>query len=80
MRRFVVLGFALLSLAACATPPPGAVADPNAVASAGRCAENGSCYGDISPVNGEPKTVAVRGYTRADGTYVRGHYRSNGND
>jgi hypothetical protein len=40
------------------------------------CAENGSCYGDISDETGRPKTVYVRGYTRRDGTYVRGHYRS----
>lgn len=40
------------------------------------CAENGSCYGDISPTTGAPKTVAVQGYYRRDGTYVRGHYRS----
>jgi len=40
------------------------------------CAENGSCYGDISASTGRPKTVTVRGYYRADGTYVRGHYRS----
>lgn len=42
----------------------------------GPCAENGSCYGDISNLTGRPKTVAVRGYYRRDGTYVRGHYRS----
>lgn len=41
-----------------------------------RCAENGSCYGDISPRTGRPRTVPVRGYYRRDGTYVRGHYRS----
>ncbi len=40
------------------------------------CAENGSCYGDISAATGRPKTVTVEGYFRADGTYVRGHYRS----
>jgi hypothetical protein len=40
------------------------------------CAENGSCYGDISPATLRPKTVSVRGYFRKDGTYVRGHYRS----
>ena len=40
------------------------------------CAENGSCYGDISALTGKPKTVSVRGYYRRDGTYVRGHYRS----
>ena len=40
------------------------------------CAENGSCYGDISPSTGNPKTVKVQGYFRKDGTYVRGHYRS----
>lgn len=40
------------------------------------CAENGSCYGDISAATGRPKTVAVGGYFRKDGTYVRGHYRS----
>ena len=40
------------------------------------CAENGSCYGDISKNTGRSKTVRVRGYYRKDGTYVRGHYRS----
>jgi hypothetical protein len=40
------------------------------------CAENGSCYGDISTNTGLPKTVAVHGYTRSNGTYVRGYYRS----
>ena len=40
------------------------------------CAENGSCYGDISELTGRPKTVPVQGYYRKDGTYVRGHYRS----
>jgi hypothetical protein len=40
------------------------------------CAENGSCYGDISARTGLPKTVPVHGYYRADGTYVRGYYRS----
>lgn len=40
------------------------------------CAENGSCYGDISIATGRPKTVRVGGYYRRDGTYVRGHYRS----
>lgn len=42
------------------------------------CAENGSCYGDISNINGMPKTTLVNGYYRSDGTYVRGHYRSSG--
>jgi hypothetical protein len=42
------------------------------------CAENGSCYGDISSVNGTTKTIQVNGYYRGDGTYVRGHYRSSG--
>lgn len=42
------------------------------------CAENGSCYGDTSTVNGMPKTIHVPGYYRKDGTYVRGHYRSRG--
>jgi hypothetical protein len=39
------------------------------------CAENGSCYGDISTATGQPKTVAVQSYYRHDGTYVRGHFR-----
>lgn len=42
----------------------------------GSCAENGSCFGDLSDSTGRPKTVRVREYYRADGTYVRGHYRS----
>jgi hypothetical protein len=40
------------------------------------CAENGTCYGDISNITGRPKTVDVQGYYRKDGTYVRGHYRA----
>lgn len=43
------------------------------------CAENGSCYGDVSAATGRAKTVPVQGYYRQDGTYVRGHYRSKGN-
>jgi hypothetical protein len=50
-----------------------------ATATVPRCAENGSCPGDISTATGRPKTVYVQGYTRKDGTYVRGHYRSKGN-
>ena len=42
------------------------------------CAENGSCYGDTSAINGLPKTTQVDGYFRKDGTYVRGYYRSKG--
>ena len=38
-------------------------------------AENGSYYGELNK-NGVPKTVLVNGYTRSDGTYVRGYYRS----
>lgn len=44
----------------------------------GGCAENGSCYGDVSALTGNPKTTHVSGYYRRDGTYVRGHYRSGG--
>ena len=40
------------------------------------CAENGSCYGDISTETFRPKTVYVRSYVRRDGTYVRSHFRS----
>ncbi len=35
-----------------------------------------SGYGEISSITGRAKTVAVRGYHRKDGTYVRSHYRS----
>ena len=49
---------------------------PSGTGIAVRCAGNGSCYGDISPVTGKPKTVYVNGYYRKDGTYVRGYYRS----
>jgi hypothetical protein len=54
-----------------AQQPPGPAYAPG-------CAENGSCFGAISTVNGMPKTSYVNGYFRRDGTYVRGHYRSNG--
>ncbi len=40
------------------------------------CSESGSCYGDISPATGKPKTVYVPGYFRSDGKYVRGYYKS----
>jgi hypothetical protein len=39
------------------------------------CAEDGSCYGDISNATLRPKTVYVRSYVR-DGTYIRSHFRS----
>ena len=56
------------------TPMPGRnrFAGPGAPV----CAENGSCFGDISELTGRPKTVYVRGYYRRDGTYVRSHFRS----
>jgi hypothetical protein len=54
--------------------PPAAPVPPSGAG----CAENGSCYGDISNINGMPKTNQVNGYFRRDGTYVRGHYRSSG--
>lgn len=40
------------------------------------CAENGSCYGDVSAATFKSKTVRVGGYVRSNGTYVRGYYRS----
>ena len=52
--------------------PPDTASSPYPAA----CAENGSCYGDISNITGLPKTVHVNGYFRSDGTYVRGYYRS----
>jgi hypothetical protein len=36
----------------------------------------GSHYGATSCDTGRPKTVAVKSYTRKDGTFVRSHYRS----
>jgi hypothetical protein len=58
--------------AAAATTPSAQDAPKTGTA----CAENGSCEGDISAKTGKPKTVEVKGYTRKDGTYVQGHYRS----
>jgi len=64
-------------------PPPVIVPNPwpsvrpaTPVAPRLGCAENGSCYGDISTNTWKPKTVHVPGYFRRDGTYVRGHYKS----
>ena len=54
-----------------AAPQSGTTADGKPMV-----AENGSRYGEISPATGKPKTTFVNGYTRKDGTYVRGHYRS----
>jgi len=59
-------------------PSPKQKQTPNNTLPTYGCAENGSCYGDISSVNGTPKTIQVDGYYRRDGTYVRGHYRSSG--
>lgn len=59
-------------------PSPSPTAAPIAPVVSG-CAENGSCYGDVSSLTGNPKTIHVDGYYRSDGTYVRGHYRSKGN-
>ena len=56
----------------------GSVNNPQYVPPAIGCAENGSCYGDTSVINGLPKTTRVDGYFRKDGTYVRGHYKSKG--
>ena len=52
--------------------PPATPIPPSGVG----CAENGSCYGDVSNINGAAKTNLVNGYLRRDGTYVRGYYRS----
>ena len=54
-------------------PGAGPVVDSS---SDGGVAENGSYYGQISAETGRPKTVRVEGYTRKDGTEVKGHYHS----
>ena len=59
--------------------PVGATQVPPRSASAPitpACSESGSCYGDISTITGLPKTNYVSGYTKRDGTVVRGYYRS----
>lgn len=58
--------------------PPAYLSPPPAPSPPPRygCSESGSCYGDISPATGRPKTVYVPGYFRSDGKYVRGYYRS----
>lgn len=35
-----------------------------------------ACYGQPSETTGRPRTEYVQGYTRRDGTYVSGYYRS----
>lgn len=35
-----------------------------------------ACYAQSSPTTGQPRTTWVNGYTRRDGTYVAGYYRS----
>jgi hypothetical protein len=39
-------------------------------------AENGDWYGHDNDGDGRTESVHVNGYTRDDGTYVRGHYRA----
>lgn len=60
-------------------PPAAPIYTPPAGTAAPRygCSESGSCYGDISPATGRPKTVYVPGYYKSNGKYVRGYYRSN---
>ena len=36
----------------------------------------GNCYGCISSITGRPRTNYVSGYTRSNGTYVNGYWRS----
>jgi hypothetical protein len=36
----------------------------------------GNCYGCISSITGRPRTNYVTGYTRSNGTYVNGYWRS----
>lgn len=57
-------------------PPPRSTADARAPRYG--CSETGSCYGDISPTTGQPRTEYVQGYTRRDGRYVGSYYRSRG--
>ena len=50
------------------TPSPNvSLSGPRRVMPAPTCAENGSCYGDISSLSGRPKTVSVGGYYRGMG-------------
>lgn len=64
------------SLLSSSSASSSSAAATTAVAPSRRCAENGSCDGDISEETGKPKTVEVKGYYRKDGTYVKGHSRS----
>jgi hypothetical protein len=61
----------ILRMAASAGTSPVPVSAPSPV-----CSETGSCYGDISPRTGLPRTIFVPGYFRRDGTYVGSYYRS----
>ena len=70
----VEAGAGAASATAGAAGSPAGYATPTAQQP--QCAENGSCYGDISAATGRPKTVNVQGYYRKDGTYLRGYYRS----
>jgi hypothetical protein len=58
-------------------PPPPMYTPLNALIAptTSPVAENGSYYGQPNQ-NGVPKTVLVQGYTKSNGTYVQGYYRS----
>lgn len=73
--RFVALPEGRETAAVVSSDYSGYAAAPPPVSAYG-CAENGSCYGDLSQDTGRPRTVHVDGYFRSDGAYVRGHYRS----
>ena len=56
--------------------PPDLTLLPPATGTPYPTAEDGSYFGEIGALTGEPKTIYVKGYYRKDGTYVRSHYRS----
>jgi hypothetical protein len=74
LKTVTTCALVILLLAGCAsTGPELQVAGESAPP---RCAENGSCFGDVSFETGKPKNFFVAGHYRADGTYVKSSYES----
>src|SRR5258708_33887035 len=79
---FVALYVEYIGIPFCQAPEPLTIIEPPVMPapvlsdSGPACAENGSCFGDISSTTGRPKPVQWNGYYRSDGTKLRGYYRS----
>ena len=70
MKKIILTGFTIMTLISTVFAYQYAKPSPS---------ENGDYYGIDNDGDGRIETEHVQGYYRSDGTYVRSHYRYNGN-